>query len=97
MAPVYLLICEHTHIHTRYSKVPVSLGRVCVCIWDGTPRGAILLFTQEKLRSVMLVFLPTMAQQEKQVYVPPLCSGDPKGKCLSGFSVADKEGRIVPG
>lgn len=37
------------------------------------------------------------ARQEKQVYVLLLCSGDPKGKCPSGFSVADGEGRILPG
>lgn len=37
------------------------------------------------------------ARQEKQVYVPLLHSGDPKGKCLSGFSIADGEGRILPG
>lgn len=38
------------------------------------------------------------ARQEKQVYVPPLGSGDPTGNCLSGFSIAHGKGRrILPG
>lgn len=32
-------------MHTHCSEVPISLG--CVCVWDRTSRGAILLFLQQ--------------------------------------------------
>lgn len=73
-------------------------GRVCVCVWDGTPRGAILVLTQQSCVPSCLCFLLTRhGRKNRSTCLRSILGTRKKGESLSAFSIADGKRRTLPG